>query len=123
MLKLRYLVMLLVALLVVSPALAQSSTPTISLGDTKDFGKILVGKDGMSLYIFTADSLGQSSVCNDNCAKAWPPLTVDSADKLSVADGIPGKFDTIKRKDNSLQVTYNGMPLYYWFKDKAAGDT
>jgi predicted lipoprotein with Yx(FWY)xxD motif len=122
MFKLRNLVMVLLALLVVSPALAQSSTPTISLGDTKDFGKILVGKDGMTLYLFTADSFG-SSVCNDQCAKAWPALTVDSADKLSVADGIPGKFDTFKRKDNTLQVTYNGMPLYYWFKDKAAGDT
>jgi predicted lipoprotein with Yx(FWY)xxD motif len=122
MFKLRSLILLVLALLVASPAFAQGATPTVSLGDTKDFGKILVGKDGMSLYIYTPDPLNDS-VCYDQCAKAWPPLTVDSADKLTVADGIPGKFATIKRKDDTLQVTYNGFPLYYWFKDTKAGDT
>ncbi len=122
MFRLRSLVLLVLALLVATPAFAQSTTPTVSLGDTKGFGKILVGKDGMSLYFYTPDPLN-NSVCYDQCAKAWPPLTVDSADKLTVADGIPGKFATITRKDGTLQVTYNGFPLYYWYKDTKAGDT
>ncbi len=122
MFRLRSVVLLVLALLLASPALAQTATPTVSLGDTKAFGKILVGKDGMTLYIFTVDPLNQS-MCTDKCAEAWPPLTVDSADQLSVAEGIPGTFGTLTRKDGKLQVTYNGMALYYWFKDKAAGDT
>ena len=30
---------------------------------------------------------------------------------------------TITRDDGYVQVTYNKMPLYYWFKDVKPGDT
>ena len=29
---------------------------------------------------------------------------------------------TIKRTDGKLQVTFNGLPLYYYVDDKAAGE-
>jgi predicted lipoprotein with Yx(FWY)xxD motif len=122
MFKLKNLFIVLVALLVASPVFAQATATTVSLGKTDALGTFLVGKDGLTLYVFTPDPLNES-VCTDKCAEAWPPLTVDSADKLTVADGIPGDFATITRKDGSLQVTYNGLPLYYWFKDAKAGDT
>jgi predicted lipoprotein with Yx(FWY)xxD motif len=32
------------------------------------------------------------------------------------------KFGTITRTDGTTQVTYNGWPLYYFDKDKQAGD-
>jgi len=94
----------------------------ISVSTSKDLGKILVGPTGMTLYIFTVDPLN-SSVCEGGCAKAWPPLTVKAASDVTHDASIPGTFSTITRKDGSLQVTYNGMALYYWFKDKVAGDT
>jgi predicted lipoprotein with Yx(FWY)xxD motif len=34
-----------------------------------------------------------------------------------------GKLSIVTRDDGSKQLAYNGMPLYYFAADKAAGDT
>src|SRR5689334_13357356 len=122
MLKSRHLVWFLLAALLISviPALAQDEY-TVSLGKSDTRGEYLVGAKGMTLYVFPADPLNKS-VCNDKCAEAWPPLTVDSADKATADEAVPGVIGTITRDDGKLQVTYNGQPLYYWFKDEKAGD-
>jgi len=130
MFKGKAIVLLLLAALVMSAAFVQSPTRTVraadeytvSLGHNDEFGSFLVGKDGMTLYTFAHDPLNDS-VCYDKCATSWPPLLVDSADKLTADEEIPGTFSTITRKDGKLQVAYNGQPLYYWFKDAKAGDT
>ncbi|MBI5667299.1 MAG: hypothetical protein HZC41_04760 [Chloroflexi bacterium] len=121
MLKLRSVLLVVAMLVLVFPTLAQDIA-TVSLGETEEFGNILVGPSGMTLYTFSPDPLNES-VCYDRCAEAWPPLTVDSADSLTVADGIPGTFGTTERTDGTIQVTYNGWPLYYWFRDEQPGDT
>src|SRR5262249_13131059 len=107
---------------VAAPVKAQAPTTLVSVSSSKDLGKFLVGDKGLTLYSYAPDPLNEST-CYDQCAKAWPPLLVDSADKITVGDGIPGTFSTVTRKDNTLQVAYNGVPLYYWFKDAKAGDT
>ena len=35
---------------------------------------------------------------------------------------MTGKLGTITRDDGTLQVTYNGLPLYFFKNDKAPGD-
>src|SRR5262249_19582900 len=85
-------------------------------------GNLLVGSNGMTLYTFSKDTADTSN-CYDQCATNWPPLTVKSEDDLVPGLNLLGKFATTKRKDNTLQVTYNGQPLYYFAKDKAVGDT
>jgi predicted lipoprotein with Yx(FWY)xxD motif len=121
MFKLRRIVFVVCLLLLTVPVLAQSEY-TVSLGSSKELGKYLVGPNGMTLYSFSVDPLNDSA-CYDKCAQNWPPLTVNSGDKLTADEGIPGTLGTITRKDGSLQVTYNGIALYYWAKDKQAGDT
>ncbi len=108
------------------PALAQDATEssseyTVSVASSADHGDLLVGPTGMTLYTFSADGV-DSSVCEGQCAKAWPPLTVKSADELTADEEIPGAWSTFARADGSLQVAYNGQPLYYWFKDEKPGD-
>ncbi len=120
--RLRNIILVVLFFFVASPVQAQNASPLISLGSSKELGKFLVGKDGLTLYSYPLDNVNES-VCYDQCAKAWPPLMVDSADQITVAAGIPGKFATTTRKDGKLQVTYNGVPLYYWIKDSKAGDT
>ena len=93
--------------------------PAINVGDTS-LGKVVVDGKGMTLYIFTPDK-GGKSVCNGDCAKAWPPLAAAGAPTLGT--GLDAEdFTAITRDDGSSQVAFYGMPLYYFAGDKAAGD-
>lgn len=117
------LLVILAVLMTAAVISAQDSAPTLSIGgEAGGVGTYLVASNGMTLYAFKRDGLGVSN-CADQCAAAWPPYTVESADGLTVADGIWGAVGTIARADGTLQVTYNDMPLYFWANDTAAGDT
>lgn len=78
-------------------------------------GAILADGDSMSLYTFDKDTAGVSN-CNDDCAVKWPPL---AASNKSLPNG---EFGILIRTDGSRQWSYQGMPLYTWFKDAAVGD-
>lgn len=95
--------------------------PTLGVGGNEALGSFLVGPDGMTLYMFTKDAPGVSN-CYDDCAVRWPPLLVPQGTQPTAAEGIPGTLGVTQRTDGTTQVTYNGMPLYYWFKDVVPGD-
>ncbi len=84
-------------------------------------GKILADGTGRTLYVFTADK-GDASACTGSCVDNWPPLTSSGAPTL--ADGLDAEdFATITRDDGKTQVTFYGMPLYYFAGDTASGQT
>lgn len=85
-------------------------------------GKFVVGFNGMTLYTFTKDSTG-STTCYGQCAVIWPPYTVTSTANLVAEAPLSGTIGTIVRADGTTQLTYNGMPLYFYQKDAAPGDT
>jgi predicted lipoprotein with Yx(FWY)xxD motif len=83
-------------------------------------GKILADGNGMTLYMFTKDTKDTTN-CYDKCEVAWPPLL--SVGKPTLGDGVDASLlGTTTRKDGTVQVTYNGMPLYYYLKDTKPGD-
>jgi predicted lipoprotein with Yx(FWY)xxD motif len=86
-----------------------------------DLGVTLADADGRTLYAFTKDKGGQSA-CYDDCAATWPALTI--AGDPAAGDGIDGSLlATASRKDGAEQVTYKGMPLYYFSGDQKPGET
>lgn len=89
--------------------------------DTQNLGRILTDEKGMTLYIFTNDTK-DTSVCYGDCAVKWPPLLTDGNFKIS-SELIAEKFSTTDRTDGTKQITYEGMPLYYWQFDTKPGDT
>ena len=84
-------------------------------------GPILTDASGMTLYLFTNDSPGESA-CSADCATAWPPLTVESPADAVAGDGVTGELGTIERDDGTLQVTIEGVPLYLYAADGEPGD-
>ena len=86
---------------------------------------LVAGSNGMTVYTFTSDAVGSGkSACSGGCLVKWPALTVAAGAAPSAGPGVKGTLGTITRADDSsLQVTYNGLPLYFYAGDKAAGDT
>jgi predicted lipoprotein with Yx(FWY)xxD motif len=83
---------------------------------SSEYGKTLFGPSGKVVYVFGADR-GSVSHCYGVCAAAWPPLLTKGAPLAGA--GVESKLlGMTKRKDGTLQVTYNGHPLYYYSADK-----
>jgi len=92
----------------------------VKVAKTDGVGSYLTDIKGMTLYYFKKDSPGKSA-CEGPCVENWPPYYRET---VAPKDGLAaGDFGTITRTDGKKQTTYKGMPLYYFFKDKKAGDT
>jgi predicted lipoprotein with Yx(FWY)xxD motif len=94
--------------------------PTISVFNHPTLGEILVGDNGMTLYIFTQDEPFKSN-CDAACLEIWPPLLTQSFPNLG--PGVePSLVGTAALSDGSVIVTYNQMPLYYYSGDASPGE-
>ena len=91
--------------------------------ETTDLGTFLTGREGLTTYVFGADTTPGVSVCEGDCLAAWPPVTVPPGNTVAAGEGVTGVLGQITGTDGSTQVTYDGHPLYYWQGDTEAGQT
>lgn len=93
---------------------------TVNIGRSPSLGTYLTNGTGYALYYFSGDEANSStSNCNGGCASAWPPFysaVLNFPQGLSASD-----FGTIIRSDGTRQLTYNGLPLYYFKEDTRPG--
>ena len=91
---------------------------TVTAASTR-LGMVLIDGSGRTLYLFEKDQPDQSA-CAGACAAAWP---VDNSNGTPKAgSGVKASLlGTIRRGDNTTQVTYNHHPLYYYSGDSRAG--
>lgn len=92
----------------------------VSAAKVGDLGTILVDSEGRTLYDFHKDEGGASS-CYGACAGAWPPLLTDG-DPQAQGAADRSMLGTTERKDGTVQVTYNGWPLYTYAGDQGPGE-
>jgi predicted lipoprotein with Yx(FWY)xxD motif len=88
-------------------------------------GTLLVaGSNGMTVYTFSKDVANSgTSACTGACITRWPALTIAAGSTPAGGTGVAGKLGTIARTDDgTTQVTYNGLPLYFFSGDTAPGD-
>ena len=128
----RVLVLLATAALAVAACTSSAAGPTpaggaassaagaiVSAASSPTFGMVLTGPNGMTLYSHAGDT-ATASTCTGGCATAWPPLAATG--QPTAGAGVTGQLATLTRADGTTQVTYAGLPLYYWQGDKKAGD-
>ena len=104
---------------------ASTSAPAAAAPDLKvadsAAGRIVVDGKGMSVYYYTKDVKDSgTSACTGGCLAAWPPVLAET--DAPTVDGVTGTVGTIATPDGKKQLTVNGMPVYYYAKDLAAGD-
>jgi predicted lipoprotein with Yx(FWY)xxD motif len=106
-------------------AAASAGGATVEAEAVGSLGTVLVaGSNGMTVYNFDNDvkDSGKSN-CTGGCLETWPALTVDEGETPTGGDGVTGELGTITRTDDgTTQVTYNGLPLYFFGNDQAPGD-
>jgi predicted lipoprotein with Yx(FWY)xxD motif len=93
----------------------------VAVRDKAPYGEFLTDQQGRTLYLFTPDEDAQASTCYDACAEAWPPLLTGMEPQAIHPDIQGGELGTVRRADGTLQVTYNGWPLYYYVQDAQPG--
>jgi predicted lipoprotein with Yx(FWY)xxD motif len=103
-----------------------ASTATVSAASVGTQGTLIVASNGMTVYQFSKDVANSgTSACTDKCLATWPAVTVPAGSTPTAGAGAAGTLGTISRPDTNgaLQVTYNGLPIYYFSGDSAVGDT
>ncbi len=122
-----------------NPAVASASTATSAVGEGSNVAiwtvsssnkagihylqaESTTGEDALTVYVFNKDIAGSgSSACDVSCAKTWPPLLLTDGATVR-ASGVTGTLGQLIRTDGTVQVTYNGAPLYFYVGDHGAGD-
>lgn len=104
-----------------------ATAAAIRVEESADHGRYLVDDTGRAVYLFTADQQGQGedeaavSHCYGACAQAWPPVLTKGAPEAGEAV-MQDLLGVIERDNGATQVTYNGWPLYYYVRDRGAGE-
>jgi len=100
---------------------AQTSPRTaseISTAKNAKFGTLLVAAED-TVYTLKPSK----TACTAKCLKVWPPVELPAGMTAATAGtGVDAaKLGTKALADGTMQVTYSGKPLYWFFKDKAPG--
>jgi len=101
-------------------ASAPTANADVLINGNALLGDYLIASNGMALYTFANDTTSQST-CLDQCALKWPPYITSSIPVPS--EDLSGTIGASARDDGSLQITYEGKPLYFWSGDRMIGDT
>jgi predicted lipoprotein with Yx(FWY)xxD motif len=85
-------------------------------------GMVLQAPTGFTLYHITTDVNGKIT-CTGSCATKWPPLLAASGKVPAASPDVASHLGTVKRPDGSLQVTFDGMPVYTYSGDSGPGQS
>ncbi len=105
------------------PVLQHGPAYELKAGQIAGLGTVVVDGQGITLYTYATDRRGFPSRCAGICAVQWPPMVLPpGVDRPVAGPGIRSALlGTAPRSDHSVQITYDGWPLYLWPPDRAPG--
>ena len=112
---------------VTATAASAKLAPSLVIGTykTPEDGTLITGAGDRTLYVFKPDEKSTSaheklSTCNAACAAVWPPVLATGSPAVA-GKANASLIGLTTRSDGTKQVTYNGLPLYYYAADTRAG--
>jgi len=106
-----------------SPTASPSAAAVVLAQSVGSVGTVLVAaSNSHTVYTFNSDTPGVSN-CSGGCIGIWPAVSIASGQTPTGGPGVTGQLATITRSDGTLQVTYKGLPLYFFHSDSKPGDT
>jgi predicted lipoprotein with Yx(FWY)xxD motif len=93
---------------------------SLAIDDRDDLGEVVVDSTRRTVYAFSEDAANEPA-CDGECSDTWPPLLAkgDPAGTIGVEVAA---VKTVPRRDGGNQVTYKGIPLYYYAGDNTDKD-
>ena len=111
----------------VAQAAAAKPAPSLVIATykTPEDGTLISGAGNRTLYVLKSDEKSTSareklSTCYGACAAVWPPVLA-SGNPTVGGMASASLVGLTARRDGTKQVTYNGLPLYYYAADTKAG--
>jgi predicted lipoprotein with Yx(FWY)xxD motif len=98
-------------------AMSSAGAGAVSVKDVGGTGTVLVDSAGQALYASDQEAAAHKVLCTGACNSFWEPVTATG--NVTSSSSVPGKLGTVKRPDGSMQVTYNGDPVYSFTQDSA----
>ena len=95
-----------------SPTKEPTKPGTRIVASGSEFGQMLFDGTGQAIYLFDIETTSKPR-CYDACAEAWPPV-LTTGDPVAGPDVENSLLATTKRSDGTVQVTYDGHPLYFY---------
>lgn len=98
-----------------------ASEPQLTVSSAGAEAPYIVDGAGRALYLLEGDD--NAGKCTDACLQTWPPVLVAGTDvRADVAPRLQADMvGTLQRPDGTVQLTYNGHPLYRYAVDDGAG--
>jgi predicted lipoprotein with Yx(FWY)xxD motif len=98
---------------------SSQSAVLVKTASSPSLGTILVDSQGITLYHLSGEQNGKFICTSSACVGVWHPLTATGG---ATPSGV-SSLGTVKRPDGTVQVTYNGQPLYTFVQDTQPGQT
>jgi hypothetical protein len=103
------------------PASAQENL-ALSIAETSEFGRYLVGPDGRPVYAFVTEDvrggndLAPRTACIERCLEDWPLVTLEAPDFV-VAEGVDPRLAESLEWEGDLVLVYASRELFYYGRD------
>jgi predicted lipoprotein with Yx(FWY)xxD motif len=104
-----------------APSASAAGSHTLNVVRTS-VGKILVDRNGLTLYLFTRDSRDKDKCAAiSGCTAVWPAYT--TAGKPTAGPGVNASLLGTIKQGSREQVAYDGHPLYEYAQNNNPGAT